>query len=220
MQESVLRKGRNKKQLENDIDKTPAGLNDLYNWNWEKISTLRSEEKTRAISLLRWAAFSLRPLTVYEITKAVLIRDDYDNLSINNMPDTIDNDYIESEILGLCGSLIEVRGTSPRSMVIKLAHFSVKQFLLGKITSQDGGIVLNESMRRSNEAGENIRLAKLCLRYISFQQVWEGFPVEDGGIGTSLQDYAARSWHQHATTEGMKDIALLKAINTLFDKSS
>ncbi|KAJ0358407.1 hypothetical protein COL26b_014494 [Colletotrichum chrysophilum] len=35
MQENFLRKGRNKKQLEKDIDETPAGLDHLYDRNWE-----------------------------------------------------------------------------------------------------------------------------------------------------------------------------------------
>ncbi|GKT46153.1 vegetative incompatibility protein HET-E-1 [Colletotrichum spaethianum] len=112
MQEEILRKGRNKKQLEKDIDETPAGLEQLYDRNWERIERLRYAEKTRAYSLLRWAAFALRPLTVCEITEAVLINDDCEDLPLDEMPDSIDDDYIESEIMGLCGSLIESTGIS------------------------------------------------------------------------------------------------------------
>ncbi|KAK2772624.1 ankyrin-1 [Colletotrichum kahawae] len=175
MQQNFLRKGRNKKQLEKDIDETPAGLDHLYDRNWEKIESLREEEKMRAFSLLRWAAFSLRPLTVSEITEAVLISDNCDDLPVDNIPDAIDDNYIESEILGFCGSLIEVRGTvlesSPESRMIHLAHFSVKQYLLYKIPSQGAGLLMNNSLHRSNETIKNATLANLCLQYISFQHV-------------------------------------------------
>ncbi|KAF6782827.1 ankyrin repeat domain-containing protein 52 [Colletotrichum sojae] len=225
MQENFLRKGRNKKQLEKDIDETPPGLDHLYDRNWERIESLREAERTRAFSLLRWAAFSLRPLTVCEITEAVLINDDCDDLPIDDLPDAIDDDYIESEILGFCGSLIEVRGTttesSPGLKMIHLAHFSVKQYLLCKIPSQQAGLLVNESLRRSNEATENVILAKLCLRYISFQQVWDDLHAEGKRrIGTSFRDYAAGSWYQHATVKEAKDTALMEAMNALFDRSS
>ena len=41
----------------------------------------------------------LRPLTVCEITEALLIVDDdyYDDLDINEMPDAVDEDYINNE---------------------------------------------------------------------------------------------------------------------------
>ncbi|KAF6823075.1 ankyrin repeat domain-containing protein 52 [Colletotrichum plurivorum] len=225
MQKSLLRGGRNKKQLERDIDETPAGLDHLYDRNWEKIETLREEEKARTVSLLRWAAFSLRPLTVCEITEAVLVNDDCDDLPVDDMPDAIDDEYIESEILGLCGSLIEVRGTSlesaPGSRMIHLAHFSVKQYLLCKIPVQGAGLHVNESLRRSNEAIENMTLAKLCLRYLSFQRVWDCLPTKDNSrMGTSFRDYAAGSWYQHAIVDGAEDTALVEAMNALFDRSS
>ncbi|KAF6844647.1 ankyrin repeat domain-containing protein 52 [Colletotrichum musicola] len=228
MQETSLRKGRNKKQLERDIDETPAGLDHLYDRNWEKIERLQKDERKRAFGLLRWAAFSVRPLTICEITEAVLVDDDCDDLPIEDMPDAIDDDYIESEILGVCGSLIEVRSaaleTSPGSRVIHLSHFSVKQYLLGKITSQEAGPLVKQWWGcPSNEGIENCKLAKLCLRYISFPQVWGGFFAEEKGrIGPSFRDYAAGSWFQHAATNEAKntDTALVASMNALFDRSS
>ncbi|KAF5027063.1 hypothetical protein F66182_832 [Fusarium sp. NRRL 66182] len=109
MQGGLLRKGRNRKQLERDIDETPAGLHSLYDRDWDRINALRNEERERALSLLRWTAFSMRPLTVFEITEAVLVTGDCADFPVDELPDSIDEAYVESEILGLCGSLIEVR---------------------------------------------------------------------------------------------------------------
>ncbi|GJC88106.1 ankyrin repeat and KH domain-containing protein 1 [Colletotrichum liriopes] len=219
MQEDFLRKGRNQKQLEKDIDETPAGLDRLYDRNWERIERLREVERTRAFSLLRWAAFSLRPLTVCEITEAVLINNDCDDLPVDELPDSVDDDYVESEILGLCGSLIEVRGTSSESSAgsrkIHIAHFSVKQYLLCKIPSQGAVLYANESLRASNEVIEGATLAKLCLRYVGFQKVWDGSLPDR--IGMSSREYAAKYWYQHSDVSKTKDEALVEAMNALFD---
>lgn len=109
LQEGSLRKGRSKRQLEKEIDETPAGLDGLYDREWKRIISMGATDRTRALCLLRWAAFSMRPLTVYEITEAVLMREDCEEFPHDEMPDCIDKDYVDSMILDLCGSLIEVR---------------------------------------------------------------------------------------------------------------
>ncbi|KAF9776229.1 hypothetical protein IL306_005621, partial [Fusarium sp. DS 682] len=106
MQEECLRGGMNKKQLQRAIENTPTGLDRLYDHNWTKITKLGEEERDRAFALLRWAAFALRPLTVCEITEAALILTSGE-LSLDDFPDTVDDEYIKSEIIGLCGPLLE-----------------------------------------------------------------------------------------------------------------
>jgi ankyrin repeat protein len=109
LQEGSLRKGRSKRQLEREIDETPSGLDGLYDREWSRIMAMGATDRDRALCLLRWAAFSIRPLTVYEITEAVLVTDDCEEFPFDEMPDSIDNDYVDSMILDLCGSLIEMR---------------------------------------------------------------------------------------------------------------
>ncbi|KAK2016068.1 ankyrin-1, partial [Colletotrichum eremochloae] len=181
MQEDLLRKGRNRKQLEKDIDVAPAGLDGLYDRNWERIEGLRHEERTRTFSLLRWAAFSVRPLTVFELTGAVLVDEDCDDLPLDEFPDSVDEDYVDSEILGLCGSLIEIQGSqSPAGLrKVHLAHFSVKEYLLCKIPSRGTVLLANEKLRALNESIERTVLAKLCLQYIMFPSVWDNSLAEE-----------------------------------------
>ncbi|KAK1985680.1 prion-inhibition and propagation-domain-containing protein, partial [Colletotrichum cereale] len=220
MQEDFLRKGRNRKQLEKDIDAAPAGLDRLYDRNWERIEGLRHEERTRALSLLRWAAFSMRPLTVFEISGAVLIDEDCDDLPLDEMPDSVDDDYVDSEILGLCGSLIEVRGSlSPAGLrEVHLAHFSVKQYLLFKIPSCGVVLLANEKLRAFNESIEGTALAKLCLQYIRFPRVWDGsLDNEKEQVGVSFRNYAAEYWYQHTELSEINDNALMEAMKAFFD---
>ncbi|WDK23059.1 hypothetical protein CGRA01v4_14350 [Colletotrichum graminicola] len=220
MQEEFLRKGRSRKQLERDLDSAPAGLDRLYDRNWDRIQSLRHEDRKRAFSLLRWAAFSVRPLTVFEMTGAVLVDDDCDDLALDEFPDSVDDDYVDSEILGLCGSLIEVRGSkSPVGWrEVHLAHFSVKEYLLFKIPSRGTILLANERLRALNESIESTALAKLRLQYIRFPRVWDNSLAEEKDqIIVLFRNYAANSWFQHTNLNDTKDNALMDAIYAFFD---
>ncbi|KAH8656462.1 prion-inhibition and propagation-domain-containing protein [Ilyonectria robusta] len=121
MQEKSLSRGMNKKQLQDTIEETPAGLDQLYDRSWQRITQAREGDRQRIYALLRWAAFALRPLTVCEVTEAVLI-DESEDLPIDDLPDPVDDDYIDSEIVGLCGPLLEVRSRGSRvNLAIRLA---------------------------------------------------------------------------------------------------
>ncbi|KAK1838213.1 hypothetical protein CCHR01_19161, partial [Colletotrichum chrysophilum] len=128
LHEDSLRSWKNKTQLEDAIDKTPPGLEHAYERNWSRISRLPELEKHRAYSLLRWAAFALRPLTASEITEAVLVNGEDDEFPIDELPNYVDDDYIDNEILRPCGSLLETRDTSteafPGPRTIHLTHFT------------------------------------------------------------------------------------------------
>ncbi|KAH7124486.1 ankyrin-1, partial [Dactylonectria macrodidyma] len=176
LQEDHLRRGLNKKQLQDAIAKTPRGLERLYERYWERMAGFEERERSRAFSLLRWAAFALRPLTICEITEAVLIDERCHDFPTDELPDSIDEDYIDTEILGLCGTLLEVRSSSSEASIglrtVHLTHFSVKQYILRNIPVRETLLLANESLRASNEAIESSRLAQLCLRYINFRHVW------------------------------------------------
>ncbi len=137
LQEGSLRSSKNKLELMAVIDETPPGVEHVYERNWSRIRKYSDRDRSRAMSLLRWAAFSLRPLTVSETIEAVLIDERSVDFPAHRLPDTIDEEYIDDEILGLCGSLVEVRSASTTTSVgartIHLTHFSVKQFFLSNI---------------------------------------------------------------------------------------
>ncbi|KAI6777808.1 uncharacterized protein J7T54_002844 [Emericellopsis cladophorae] len=109
MQEPSLKTWKNLGQLQKVLDSTPKGLDRVYQRNWEKIT--RSDQGDRAVALLRWSAFALRPLTISEMTEAVLIDEDHEDLPADELPDAVDDDYIRSEILEVCGPLLESRQT-------------------------------------------------------------------------------------------------------------
>ncbi|KAI3579751.1 ankyrin repeat-containing domain protein, partial [Fusarium oxysporum f. sp. albedinis] len=213
IQEDSLRAGMNKKQLQHAIENTPTGLNDLYDHNWTRITQLKEWEKKRAFALLRWTAFALRPLTVSEITEAVLIVES-DDLLLEDLPDAVDDHYVNTEIVGLCGPLVEVRNASSNRFAgqrtVHLPHFSVKQYLLYHLPTP-GWILRNSNLHTSCERFQNTVLAKACLQYISLRQVWDG-ALHDSphSLSVSFRRYAATTWHQHVTSGLPRDAVILR----------
>ncbi|OAQ98280.1 hypothetical protein LLEC1_04056 [Akanthomyces lecanii] len=224
LQEPSLRSGRNKKQLEAAIDTSPAAVHHLYDREWQRLLHLPTWESSRAVSLLRWAAFSLHPLTVAEITEALLIHEDCEELLLDEMPDSIDQDYIDGEILGLCGSLLEIRGVATESSVgfrtVHLAHFSVKEFFISRLSAGGNTLVANESLRNSCEATQHNTLAILCLRYVNFRSVWSDQHEEPNQVARSFLNYAAGSWYKHAAVSKSSDNRLIRLLNEFFSESN
>ncbi|KAH8879064.1 hypothetical protein GQ53DRAFT_856395 [Thozetella sp. PMI_491] len=223
LQEGALLDWKNKKQLERIIDSTAPGLDRLYERDWERILKRNDEDKSRAVSLLRWTAFALRPLTVMEITEALLADGRYDDLAVDEMPDEINDDYIYGGIISLCGALLEVRSisTTPSAALktIHIAHFSVKQFLLSNGLPQEGLLLANEGLRYTQEELQNAELAKACLRYVEFQGTQKSL-LGDSNADTSFHDYASGSWYQHASWCGDMDPYLVKMITALFNEKN
>lgn len=221
LQGDGLRRGMNKKQLQNTVNETPIGLDRVYSKNWEKITALPDGTRDRAIALLRWATFAVRPLTVREMTEAVLIdlENDADGLPIDpdELPDAVDQDYIDTEIMGLCFSLLEVRlstsesDSSTGSRTIHLTHFSVKEFLLPNLISAANvprglPLVGTSAAVKDGETSMHALLARLCLHYIEFPRIWKQTnPTEASAESDEVaelrpggfQDYAAMSWPRH-----------------------
>lgn len=205
MLEDQLRGGKNKKQLEEIIDHSPTGLHHLYERNWKNISLRQDRDKARAFSILRWTACALRPLTVAELAEALLTdNDELDDLNIDELPDAIDTDYIQDEILGLCDSLLEAQcmdSEDPATWTVQPMHFTVKQYILLHMT-HPGTLNTNE---RLNKAFHNNIIARMCLRYLCFRTIWQ--PPNTGTTISWYNDrpfrnYAAGSWFKHFSSEG------------------
>ncbi|KAJ5758931.1 hypothetical protein N7520_006087 [Penicillium odoratum] len=223
MQEDCLRSGKSQKKIEQAISSTPTGLEHTYERNWQKISQLPDEDRDRTISLLRWTAFALRPLTVNEITGALLVSPACDEVRLDELPDNVDEDYINTEILDLCGSLLEIRipltESHPGLRTVHLAHFSVKQYLLSNIPSQGKILQLNSNLKASKEALESTLLASMCLCYVDCEEVWAESPDndEDKKVLTAFRDYAAGAWQKHAFLGDLKDEKFINLVKQLFD---
>ncbi|KAI9792435.1 MAG: hypothetical protein M1816_002319 [Peltula sp. TS41687] len=222
LQQENLRRGKNRKQLQEAINDMPIGLEHTYDRNWLKISRLPSRDRSRALALLRWVTFALRPLTVLEMTEALISDDDADDcedLRIDELPDNIDQEYLEDEILGLCGSLLEIRATSSEQTLglrtVQLAHFSVRQYLLSAIPETRSHFM--NSIQFSNQAFQNNELGKACLRYLNYRTTWKTWRLPATGLSDRpFLDYATRWWYLHASAAGTNYHEMVHLVNRFF----
>jgi hypothetical protein len=208
LQEESLRRGMNMKQLQQAIEDTPVEIDSLYDREWARIGRLREEAQCRTFALLRWAAFALRPLTVCEITEAVIV-DQYQDLALDDLPDAVDIDYVDTEIIGLCGPLLEVRvepsNPSVGQRTVHLPHFTIRQYLLRNLPPARGSWQ-NNHLRISQEQFQHVQLAKTCLRYVSICRVWQNVSSCPSTIGVCFRGYAATTWHQHFNLAPRNDL--------------
>ncbi|VUC25834.1 unnamed protein product [Clonostachys rosea] len=278
LQSKKLKSWKNKKQLERSINESPIELSELYERDWQIIQEFEQSDRERAVSLLRWAAFALRPLTVGEITEAVIIEDGCKDFPLDELPDIINEEYVEDSISRLCGSLVEIRENtgdvtdwndtksdsdhtdsdwgntdsdsentdsddtalnetpsnndgmlsknndegdcnSFSSMILCIAHFSVRQFLLFKLAKPGANIAANTNLTVSHEQAQHAWLARSCIQYISFLPFRDvpASPEEtERKIGTQLQDYAARNWHRHVNLAEVGSSGLETAVSDFF----
>jgi hypothetical protein len=204
------------------INSTPNGLHHIYERNWTEIVRLSEGDRERAISLLRWTTFALRPLTISEMTEALLISQNCDKFRVDELPDAIDLDYIETEICYYSGSLVEVRSPHAESLpgmrTVDLAHFSVKEFLRHKLAQTEMAMELTGARGSFTEDVQNTLLAKMCLRYVSCPAVWlENSFGEHNQVLGSFRHFAAGSWQQHDSVSGVRDSEVVELLNNLFD---
>ncbi|TRX93685.1 hypothetical protein FHL15_005361 [Xylaria flabelliformis] len=220
--EDDLRGGKNLKQLQRAIDEAPNKLDRIYDRDWERINRLENSSRRRAFSILRWATFALRPLTVPEITECLLIPDEENgHIDYEELPDCIDEIYIKTEILELCGSLVEIRA-EPNSALdrstIHLTHFSVKQYILSHMPIEPSALIANEQLRSMNEAIQNNVLAKYCLRYLNCDDTWKGTPSDTSSsmMTHAFRKYSTGLWWRHVECGVSNSEEVLQLINSFF----
>ncbi|KAJ6123241.1 hypothetical protein N7512_005706, partial [Penicillium capsulatum] len=213
---------RSQQYLEQEIDLTPRGLEVVYERYWTKIEKLPERARNRAISLLRWAVFALRPLRIDEITEALAICDHRNEIDLRDLPERINKGYIDRGILSYCGSLLEVRSSPPgcdaAMMTLQLAHFSVKQYLLHNLPTTSRALQLNSGLKCFEEKTEHMCLAQSCLRYLNCSLIWRReSDLENHPTLGSLVTYATDSWQRHASLGHSECQVVVDLTNQLFD---
>ena len=219
-----LRGGMNTKKLHNVVEQAPAQIERLYDRNWARMLSMPDCDKNRALQILRWAAFAIRPLTIIEITEALLIVDDdrHDDILVDDLPDCIDEEYVRSEILDLCHSLLEIRKLhqtdSVGLMTVHVAHFSVKQYILSNLFSLPSvHLSASGQVGHINEMAHSNFLAKLCLRYLHLGNIWQGgLRVGTEDLPRAFLEYATRYWADHLKPIGPNYSEVVPLVNAFF----
>ncbi|KAJ3508276.1 hypothetical protein NM208_g15845 [Fusarium decemcellulare] len=219
MQELYLNRGKNARTLQEAIKKAPTSLQEVYHDKYYGIGgSDRWDRRERAEWLFAWTAFTLRPLTLSEITEAVLIKHWMEDLPVDELPDSVDEDYIQSEILDLCEPLIEIRDDPSDPLPGKRTvhvHFSFREYLLCKLpTTFRNRDIANLSLE-SYEYFRHYEIARKCLAYLNYTRVWQ-----KDGLGTAFRDYATSYWPRHVIQSWPDHSDLSDDIQELFKRSN
>jgi ankyrin repeat protein len=224
LQQDQLRGGKNAKQLQNIINNMPIGLEKTYERNWKIIQSYPPEDQNRALAILRWITFALRPLTVSEITEALIVElnDNGNTIHWDELPDNIDDEYIKSEIIDICGALVEIRteknGVGAGYKTIHLIHPSVREYLLSTLqqTPLDTSGHSLKSEPPHTPAEQHKYLATICLSYLSCDDTWQQRTPQEAEERGSFSYYAARQWNSHMSAAGDNDFELVRLAKAFF----
>ncbi|KAL9598746.1 MAG: hypothetical protein Q9219_004304 [cf. Caloplaca sp. 3 TL-2023] len=203
LQQNQFRNTQNKKTIQRTIHAMPHGLGQTYERSWNSILDAPELDRNRAIDILRWLMFGYRPLTVQELTEALMIQLDESDEAFceDDLPGEIDSDYSINEIKGLCRSLVELRDTGdksdPQQQTVHLVHSSVRDYLINTLpvhSSVDTHIKDTSRKQSSRNASHHIVLAACCFRFLDSPHAWNG--GDDGG-SRAFTEYAVYSCYRH-----------------------
>jgi ankyrin repeat protein len=232
MQQDQLRGGKNAKQLQKIVNNMPAGLMMTYERNWKMIQNQCTEDQTNALAILKWATFGFRPLRVLEIAEALIV--DYSEgvttLRGDDLPDDIDEDYINGELIDICAGLVEARSEDTAddnsgvgAKTIHLIHSSAREFLLSRLLLRPMDVSRPElvSGQPENYAEQHVELATICLAYLSDHDIREEH-TECGSVKHkhTFACYAVRYWHSHVSAGGQDNGELLHLMMALFQNDN
>ena len=224
--------GENAKGLRNIVSEMPAEINEMYQRDLEKVQSLKPAKKVRAIAVLRWITFALRPLTVRELAEAAAatIAGSVETYPHDYMPDPwdsgyVDEQYVNSHIRRSCGSLLELRGHVEKKPLalhtVHFTHFSVQEYLLDSDVFNNGQTRLGR-ICFPDGGKEHDTLARLCLQYLCYDVFGEKTDFRDG---RKIQvypflAYAAKYWYMHALRDQRMSEDIVPWAEKLFNPST
>ncbi|KAI2629526.1 hypothetical protein GGR54DRAFT_266866 [Hypoxylon sp. NC1633] len=185
------------------LNSLPITLDETYSRMIASVPPIYKHETTRCLQFL---TYSDRPLSVDELVDAIAV-------DMNSQP-RFDPKYRmpdPEEITRYCSSLISVREEewdpgSSRTLIIQLAHYSVKEYLMSDR--------LDEEFRNSlSKINASVSIAKVCLAYLidlDKDALWSNhktdypkfsdyeYPENRIMIAYPMIRYAINFWPRHA----------------------
>ncbi|KFY02998.1 hypothetical protein V490_00340, partial [Pseudogymnoascus sp. VKM F-3557] len=168
-----------KRQLDTSLVSLPQGLDETYKRMLLNIDEVSVQDARRILTLLCCAK---RPLTVSELIDANAVELG-DNPRLNpdgRLPG-------EDEIRAVCPGLVEVDVRPDYETTVRIAHFSVQEYLESKRILQKNAAIF--SVRRPEADAE---ITSICLTYLL-----EPALSRDSIAEYPLALYAAKTWYEH-----------------------
>ncbi|KAF7980709.1 hypothetical protein HWV62_37173 [Athelia sp. TMB] len=191
LQYDDLMRCRSKQALKKQLESLPHGLNETYEKILARTSPLDVSDLKLFLQLLACAS---RPLKLTEIAEAVVVTSSPGGSDDMPFCDLARRYEHPNDVLRICYGLVtEVDGT------VKLAHFSVKEFL--------SSVEIKLSAAKyfyTNESLSHSASARICLVYLLQFDKPESFTKENINA-LPLSSYAARYFDFHVRSTGAVD---------------
>ncbi|KAF9471988.1 hypothetical protein BDN70DRAFT_516117 [Pholiota conissans] len=188
-----LKKCSSQHAVISQLKNLPTGLYETYDRILAKIDE-QNNERTDARILLLFLCFSVRPMTLSEISDAVAV-----DFSVEDSPwyDSSRRYWDSRDVLDKCsGFIVEWEGK------VKVAHFSIKEYLLSDHLSKVENISVFHFS--SDEHAHSI-VSQTCLAYLL--QFDKPDSLTDAILSSShLIHYASEHWITHAKAGGIDTI--------------
>ncbi|KEQ59894.1 ankyrin, partial [Aureobasidium melanogenum CBS 110374] len=198
--------------LQRALQNLPRTLDDTYTRILESIPKDHIGQTMTVLNLLVWSDYTFSTIEIVDAIAVNLDEDPGFNPK-HRMP-------VPREVLRLCSSLVVVSKDihylggykeNKSTDVVRLAHFSVKEYLISDHVSKACGSLLSESVARAY-------LARLCLTYvIAVGRLASLGGRCDGVLSRSLSGfpfiyYSSQHWMDHAQGIEDRDESLWKLI--------
>lgn len=194
---------RSLNKLRQTLDSLPTTLDGTYD---RILCNIDPMFKRETLQILQWLASSLRPLTVEEVAELVAfdvdgepkfdaanrladveeILDLCSSLTICTMPDSAESDDTNRDLEGST-TISEAGGP-----IIRLAHFSVKEYLLSSRIRQGPAAFFSV-----DEQASHLRIAQTCLSCLLLYEDGQSTDTKAFATEYPIADYAAEHWLSH-----------------------
>ncbi|KFY18040.1 hypothetical protein V492_00187 [Pseudogymnoascus sp. VKM F-4246] len=163
----------------------------------------KSTNKSRARKLLQIVCVATRPLSVMEITTALLIQECHKTYDDLEMPS---DGFSKTYIRNLCGLFVSVIDGR-----VFLLHQTAKEFLMPKEDHNQPAVFRDEIWKDSvSMQDSNLLLASICVWFLRLKE-FEGTSIDQRDIGQLVSKfeffkYAAEYWALHFRTAMISNI--------------
>lgn len=153
------------KDIEAELDKLPADLNETYERILKKIENLKPVLQILAQKSSIWVFYSVRPLCIAELVGATAVDD-----TCSTSDDLKQNTFSQEAILDACSNLLVVEDA-----IVRPSHFSVQEYFTKTRVKKNEDIFT--SIRDPRFGHTQISIC--CLNYLMLDMFWEHVDSEE-----------------------------------------
>jgi ankyrin repeat protein len=193
--------GRGLAEIEEEIQRIPEELDNLY----QEFTDKMKEERSLSMRLIQLICFAARPLLIDELRWAMVIEPDRPCQSLQecqNRKDYIsDNGRMKRRVQTLSCGLAEVTDTQ----TVQFIHQSVKDFFVEKgLSALEGSLTSTDAVTGM----AHFRLSRICIRYLAMEEISRlaTYPHYITVSDFPFLRYATTSWVAHVKQSDARSV--------------